>query len=183
MSCDGAERAMRMRLCGVLAALGGFWLGSSHVSAQDQPVKTVFENYALLGIFASDCNKPASKENFYYVHRLVNPGHVQRDRMSGPTTRDYANLIDKAAARGPNEVLVRGTRVEGNRKGEPVEEIWRVEPSRLRIMEGSIGGGKIISGGIFLPNHGQMGWFNKCLPRRTGKAGGGAVAVALRDVQ
>jgi hypothetical protein len=52
-------------------------------------VKAIFEKYNLLGTFAWDCSKPASKDNFYYVHRLLDADHVQRDQMSGPTQRDW----------------------------------------------------------------------------------------------
>ena len=62
----------------------GFCLGIREVTAQDSSVKVVFENYKLLGIFAFDCSKPPTSDNYYYVHRLVDAGHVQRDRMSGP---------------------------------------------------------------------------------------------------
>src|SRR5262245_4637727 len=66
-------------------------------AAQTASVKTVFEKHNLLGTFAWDCSKPASKANYYYVHRAVDGGQVQRDLMSGPTTRDWVATLEKAA--------------------------------------------------------------------------------------
>ena len=78
--------------------------------AQNGSVKIVFENYNLLGTFASDCTKPPNGDNLYYVNRLVDPNHAQRDRMSGASKRDYVYVIDQASGLGPNEVSVGGTR-------------------------------------------------------------------------
>jgi hypothetical protein len=133
-----------------------------HVAAKAQSasVKAVFENYNLLGTFASDCSKPASGDNFYYVHRLIDPNHAQRDRMSGATSRDYAYVIDQASGSAPNQVSVGGTRAEGNRKGEPLVEVWRVEPNRIMTVEQTIGGATVISNGQF--NGRPVGWYNRC---------------------
>jgi len=128
--------------------------------AQEGSVEAIFENYNLLGTFAFDCSKPASNTNFYYVHRVMDTGHVERARVSGPAGRDYANIIDKASGLGPNEVSVSGTRVEGNHKNEPIEEVWRVEPNRAVTMEGTLGGAKMISGRRF--NGQEVPWIYKC---------------------
>src|ERR1043166_7437887 len=79
-------------------------------AAQTASVKTVFEKYNLLGTFAWDCSKPASRTNYYYVHRALDGGHVQRDLMSAPTTRDWVATLDKAAERASGEIAVSGTR-------------------------------------------------------------------------
>jgi hypothetical protein len=128
--------------------------------AQSDSVKTVFENYNLLGTFASDCSKPASGDNFYYVHRLIDPSNAQRDRMSGATSRDYAYVIDQASGSGPNQVSVGGMRAEGNRKGEPLVEVWRVEPNRIMTVEQTIAGAAVISNGQF--NGQPVRWYNRC---------------------
>ena len=48
--------------------------------AQSGSVKVLFEKYNLLGTFAWDCARPASRENnLYYVNRLIDADHVQRD--------------------------------------------------------------------------------------------------------
>ena len=150
----------RVLIAAACALFTGFCLGIREVTAQDSLVKAVFENYKLLGIFAFDCSKPPTSDNYYYVHRLVDAGHVQRDRMSGPTSRDFSNVMDKAVGVGPNEVTVSGTRVEGNRKGDPIEEVWRVEANQIMTVEGTIGGAKVIAGGRF--NGQPVPWANMC---------------------
>jgi hypothetical protein len=146
---------------GASVVLAGVCAGAADASAQSGFVKATFESYRLLGIFAVDCSKPpAADSNFYYVHRLLDPGHVQRDRMSSETKRDYSNVIDKALARGSNEVTVSGTRMEGNRKGDPVVEVWRVEGDRLVTMEATIGHDQVIKDRKF--NGHELGWLNRC---------------------
>ena len=97
------------------------WIGAFAILAlmasaarADSP-KQVFERYNQIGTFAWDCSKPASKDNPYYVNRVLGE-NVQRDQMSGPTTRDSVAIIEQASALGPNELSLSGTR-----DGEPTE--------------------------------------------------------------
>ena len=103
-------------------------------------VKAIYEKYRLLGTFAIDCYQPASKQNFYYVNRLLDDGRVQSDVMSGATTRDFVVFIDKAEVRKAGEIALSGTR-----EGKPVSMVWRVEADRLmslqRVAEGKEYGG------------------------------------------
>ncbi len=94
--------------------------------AQSVSVTTIFEKYNLLGIFATDCSKPASKSNPYFVNRALGADRVQRDQMSGPTTRDTVTVIDKATPLGPNEIALSGTR-----DGKPAEITWRIDGNKL----------------------------------------------------
>jgi hypothetical protein len=100
------------------------------------------------------------------VHRLLDPGHVQRDEMSGPTDRDWATVIDKAAQASANEIAVSGTltgRVGGrDHDNKPTNGIWRVEPSRLLQWEATLDGQKIIGGGRFLSTGFQLPWAIRC---------------------
>src|ERR1700722_11431575 len=61
------------------ALIAGISLGAPDAAAQTSAVKSVFENYKLFGIFGFDCSKPASGENYYYVHRMIDPDHAERD--------------------------------------------------------------------------------------------------------
>ena len=133
------------------------------VAAQGQAasVKDLFEKYNLVGTFAMDCSKLASASNYYYVNRVIDPGHVQRDRMTGPETRDYVTIIDHAIALGPNEIEIGGTRTEGRFNGQSIEETWRVEANRQMAIEASVGSNKVITGGRL--NGGQAVWWaNRC---------------------
>ena len=38
-----------------------------------------------------------SAQNYYYVHRLIDADHLQRDVMEGPTARAFVVMIDKIA--------------------------------------------------------------------------------------
>jgi TIR domain len=135
--------------------------GRAEAPVSHTPVKEVFEKHKLLGIFASDCGKPASKSNLYYVSRLLDGDRVQREVMSGPTNRDFVIVIDKGSEVKPNEVLVSGTR-----EGKPQEILWRIERNadgiRMRGLEASWDGKKLISGGKVTDSGRETAWLNRC---------------------
>jgi hypothetical protein len=124
-------------------------------------VKSVLEKHNLLGTFAMDCSKPASKNNLYFVNRAIDADHVQRDQMSGTTTRDLIIYIDKAAELKPNEIAVSGTR-----DGKPTDGVWRIERKgdsmRAQGIEASWDGKKQISGGKWANGGGEVPWLNRC---------------------
>jgi hypothetical protein len=129
-------------------------------------VKAVFEKYNLLGTFAWDCSKPASMDNRYYVHRAINTDFVQRDQMSGPTTRDWVARIERAAEVKPNELAVSAT-FTGRTMGKdldskPSSGLWRLEPNRLLQWEATIDGQKVIHDGKLVSNGFQLPWASRC---------------------
>jgi len=127
-------------------------------------VKDVFEKYNLLGTFAIDCNKPPSADNYYYVNRAIDADHVQRDRMTGPTTRNYVAIYEKAVPLGPNEVDLSGQRTEGVGSGTSIKETWRVEANRQTATEMTFGSNKLVTAGRF-SNGKPMWWANRCEAR------------------
>jgi hypothetical protein len=135
-------------------------LAAAPASAQSS-VKAVFEKHGLLGTFAFDCSKPATKSNLYYINRVIDADHLQRDRMTGPTTREWVALIDKATEVKPNEIAVSGTRAD-----KPIDGVWRVERKgddvRVLIVESSFDGKKSVSGGKVVANGRDWPWQNKC---------------------
>ena len=137
------------------AAVAGIILVSS--SAQAASIKEIFEKHGLLGTFAWDCSKPASGDNnWYFVNRVMDADHVQRDFMSGPTTRAWYTILDKAEERSANEIYVSGTR-----DGKPTDGIWRVEQNRMLQRE-STHGKKTIADGKWVATGKDMPWLNRC---------------------
>jgi len=120
-------------------------------------VKAIFEKYKLLGTFAADCSKPASPNNYHFINRLVGNDIVQRDRMSGPTTRDWVAFLDNASELKPNEIAV-----SGMHDAKSAEGVWRIEDRRMLVVEASLGGEKQVSNGRLLQNGAQMPWFYRC---------------------
>jgi hypothetical protein len=129
-------------------------------------VKAVFEKYNLLGNLAWDCSRPASKSNLRYVHRLLDADRVQREQMSGPTSRDWVVVLDKAAEAGSNQIALSGTltgRVGGrDLDSKPTNGIWRVEPNRLVQWEATVNGEKVIDGGRYVSTGVQVPWMYRC---------------------
>ena len=126
-------------------------------AAQSASVKEIFDKYKLFGTFAWNCGKPASKDNLYYVNRSLDALSVQRDQMSGPTTRDAVTILDRASEIRASEITVGGTR-----DGQPTEGLWLLEPNRQLGTEVSIGGKKVISDGKLLSTGREIPWLNKC---------------------
>jgi len=125
-------------------------------SAQGMSVKDVFEKFNLIGIFSADCSKAASKDNRYFVNRVVDAAHVQRDEMSGPTTRDHVTMIDKATVLGPNEISL-----GGKYDDKPTEGIWHMQAKRHISWDVTIAGKKVISKG-HRANGSAVPWLTKC---------------------
>jgi len=149
----------------LLAIAIGAW-PDSDAQAQSGQVKLTFEKYGLIGTFAWDCSQPVSKDNLYYVNRLVDPDHVQRDQMESPTTRTWFTVIDKAAETKPNEVRLSGllTGTIGGRQvdGQVTEGVWRIEQGRMMQWEATLGAQKLIANGRFVSSGNEMPWLNKC---------------------
>src|SRR5580658_10446486 len=109
-------------------------------SAQAASVKEIFEKYNLVGIFAQDCTKPptvqtplnGAPQNWWFVNRLIDANHGQRDFMTGPGIRSFVIIIDKAEELNPNEIRVTGTRDDTI----AVDNVWHIEPNRTRTWEG-----------------------------------------------
>jgi caspase domain-containing protein len=129
-------------------------------------VKAVFEKHDLLGNLAWDCTKPASKSNLRYLHRVLDDDRVQREQMSGPTSRDWVIIIDKASEAGSNQIALSGTltgRVAGRDLGNaPTNGIWLVEPNRLVQWEATVNGEKAIEGGRYVSNGVKVPWMYRC---------------------
>jgi hypothetical protein len=125
-------------------------------ASADSP-RQLFEKYSQIGTFAWDCGKPASKDSRYYDNRVLEGNRVQRDQMSGPTTRDSVTIIEQASALGQNEFSLGGTR-----DGEPIEATWRAEQNRQIATEVTIGGKKVISGGKLTGNGREVPWTIRC---------------------
>jgi hypothetical protein len=142
----------------VLAAFLAAGPGFTPAAAQSGSARAVFEKYDLLGTFAWDCSKPASKENRYYINRALDNGQMQRDQMSGPAERDWVTIIDKASELRANEIAVSGL----FNLQEPSEAIWRVERGRQLLVEATIGGKKTVTAGRILHSNVDSPWIIKC---------------------
>jgi hypothetical protein len=101
--------------------------------AQGASVQAVFESYDLAGVFSWDCNRPPGKDNLYYVNRVIDAAHVQRDQMSGPANRDYAIILDQAVVGAGNEIVV-----SGSLDGRPVSGRWRIQRAEPGVKSLSI---------------------------------------------
>jgi polyhydroxybutyrate depolymerase len=143
--------------------IGMIVLGAS--ATQAASVKEVFEKHDLIGTFAWDCTKPASKSNWYYITRVIDTGHVQRDFMVSPTAREWVAIIDSVTESSANEIATSGT-VDGERG----DGIWRLQTNRMQQWATSRAGKPLIANGRFI-NGGEIPWFNKC-------AGSAKISVA-----
>jgi hypothetical protein len=148
-------------ICLTICALGAFAAASlvpSAAQAQNGAVKAIFEKYDLLGMFAWDCGKPPDKNNnWFFVNRLLDADHVQRDFMESPTSRAWFTIIDQASETGQGEISASGTR-DGGR----IDGVWRIEKGRVLQWSANQFGKQIISGGRWVATGKDMPWLNKC---------------------
>lgn len=132
---------------------GALWVVTSACApAHAASVKEVFEKHNLIGTFAWDCSKPASKNNWYFVNRVVDENHVQRDLMEGETSRTWFVVLDRAWELGANEVGMSGTR-----DGNPVTGVWRTDGRSMVQWDATRSGrqeikdGKAVNSGVAMP--------------------------------
>src|SRR5204863_7658657 len=118
------------------------------------------------GNLAWDCTKPASKSNLRYVHTALHGGRVQREQLSGPTSRDWVVILDKASEPASDQISLSGMltgRVMGRDVyNAPTNGTWRVEPNRLLQWEATVGGEKTIEGGRFVSTGVQVPSMYRC---------------------
>jgi len=144
-----------------LGAFGAACLVPSAARAQNGAVKAIFEKYDLLGMFAWDCSKPPdANNNWFFVNRLVDADHVQRDFMNSPTSRAWFAIIDQASETGQGEINVGGVR-----DGARGSSVWRIEKDRMLQWSATQSGKPIISGGRWVATGKDMPWLNKCKPQ------------------
>jgi hypothetical protein len=159
-----AERDVRNKTGVAIAVVTAAILAPS---AQAASVKEVFEKYNLLGVFAWDCSKPVSPDNnWYHVHRPIDINHVQRDYMTGPTTRQWAAIIDSVTEVKPNELELSG-RITGRVGGRdldnrPTNGVWHVEAGRILQMEATVDGDKVVANGHMTSSGFELPWSNRC---------------------
>lgn len=128
------------------------WLNKCDPTA----TRAVFEKYNLLGTFAIDCRKPASKTNHYAVLRPLDSGGIQFDTMLGPTERVAERVIDRAAGSGPTEI-------SGSFSTEQADFVYSVEANRFRVVSLTrLDGEKFVADGRVVKNGAAMPWMNKC---------------------
>jgi hypothetical protein len=143
-----------------LAGLAGLlvWFAAAPAQAQSGAVKALFEKYNLVGVFAADCRKPPNAAaNLYYVDRLIDADHVQRDTMEGPTKRTQVTIISYAWPMGTNEIGVLGKRL-----GDWTADAWRVDNKRMMQVEAVVAGKPIVAGGKLVTTGADMPWLNRC---------------------
>jgi heat shock protein HslJ len=139
---------------------------SAVACAQAASIQEIFEKYNLVGIFAQDCTKPATvqsprngaPQNWWFVNRLIDANHAQRDFMEGPGARSFVIIIDKAVELKPNEIRVTGMRDDTI----AVDNVWHIEPNRTRTWQG-IGDTKgQVADGKHVQTGNEMPWLTRC---------------------
>jgi hypothetical protein len=135
-----------------VALMISFAASTTHAAS----IKDIFEKQSLIGFFAAECNAEVSKQNPYYVYRVIDPDHLQLDVMESASTPTLTAVIDGVAELGANEI-----RVSGTRNGMPFSSVYSIEPLRMRILESTVDGQMEIAGGRIV-NGGEMPWYHNC---------------------
>jgi len=129
-------------------------------------VKDIFQKYNLLGVFAQDCTKPPTvqtppnggDQNWWFVNRLIDDNHAQRDFMNSPTERGFVIIIDSATELQPNQIRVTGVR-DGTIS---VDNVWHIDKNRTLTWQG-IGDTKgNIANGKYTQTGNAIPWLTQC---------------------
>jgi class 3 adenylate cyclase len=145
------------------------------VVVKEERTAKAIEKYSLLGTFAWDCGKPAATSNRYFMHRMLEGDRLQREQMSGPTTRDWVTIIDRIEQASSSELAVRGMFTGHLRTRSGIREIengrafgtWRMESSRFKIWDAVVDNEKTVIDGHFTNGGAEVPWTNKCAARDT----------------
>jgi hypothetical protein len=177
----GARRLVLL-LLGVAAAcigllIGGVWLyltrepaaaiaPAQAVAVHAASVKDIFQKYNLIGTFAQDCSKPptvqtppnGTPQNWWFVNRLIDDNHAERDFMNSPTERGFVIIIDGATELQANQI-----RVTGLRDGTiSVDNVWHIDKNRTLTWQG-IGDTKgNIANGKYTQTGNAVPWLTRC---------------------
>jgi uncharacterized caspase-like protein len=119
--------------------------------------RLIFEKYALFGSFAVDCARPPAPDNLHYINRLLADGTIEREQLSGQTTRDWVAFLDHATELKPNEIIL-----SGKRDGKPTDGVWRIDGKRMLQLEVNFDGKKFVSNGRLLQGGREMPWLTRC---------------------
>jgi len=162
----------------ILAICVAALIGLAAGSAQAASVQEIFEKYGLLGILAADCSTAVSRDNRYYVHRLIDADHLQRDVMDGPDSVTSVIIIDQVVEVWPNEISVGGTQND-----KPYTSVYQVEPNRTRVIEATVDGKAEVAGGR-MANGGETPWHSNCAapPQQAQPSGNGVLGMDLANL-
>jgi hypothetical protein len=124
-------------------------------------VREVLDRLGVLGTFSVDCTRPVSPSNYYVHFRPLGGDRVEIELMVGPQQRQYAYVIDRAAALGGG-----GLSVSMANPKQRLNIVYAVDGSRLRTMESVREGGQVIvTRGVLMTSNQPTPWLNKCDPR------------------
>jgi len=121
-------------------------------------VKELAEKLGVIGTWAADCGQPASAQNPYVVYRALDAGHLQRDTMTGPSTRAAVSVADTITELDPGQLIVSWPDDKGR-----VINVVHQQGSRGRLMESVRDTGeKLYENGRRVRDNLETKWFSKC---------------------
>jgi hypothetical protein len=134
----------------------GTLLGAT-IAAHAQSARADFEKLGLMGTHTLDCSQPVSESNGYIIYRALDATRVQRDTMTGPSTRMFVSIAETASATAPNEITVTGTA-----DGKKLVYIIKVDGQKHRVWTWTEDGVKSVENGVWTEQKYEMPWLNKC---------------------
>jgi hypothetical protein len=126
-------------------------------AAHAQSARADFEKLGLMGTHTLDCSQPVSESNGYIIYRALDATRVQRDTMTGPTTRMFVSIAESASSTAANEITVTGTS-----DGKKLVYIIKVDGQKHRVWTWTEDGVKSVENGVWTEQKYEMPWLNKC---------------------
>ncbi|HKY87255.1 MAG TPA: hypothetical protein VJL90_10885 [Pseudorhodoplanes sp.] len=144
------------------------------------PVADIVRKYGLIGTWAPDCAKQATRQNPHVVYRLLDPDRLQRDIMIAPDTNFDVSVVLSIVEIGPGELLIAWKTGEGG-----ITNRVRADPGQMQVLDSTRDSGeKLVVNGRGPRDDKPSPRFNKCsLPsaRSTREASVIAGRLSMRE--
>jgi hypothetical protein len=132
-------------------------------SATAQTMESIAKSAGLLGVWASDCSKPASMQNGYVTHAVGTRGKLATTTNNGFIERME---IESMRALSQTTVAMRIRYVEPkwmSSYGKVLETVVEVNGDHLRLLR-SVGpdGAVLAENGILMTNKRPVPWLERC---------------------
>jgi len=128
-------------------------------AAAATPVQQAARDFGLIGAWADDCSRPASRDNEYDVYAFGQDGSVKERYAWGPGAGTNNYSWTSAQRVGPDRLVMDGV-FFGNGLGQ--HTTMQKRGNHVRVLENRDSSGRLLVVNGRFPSGGVSGWQTKC---------------------
>ena len=129
-------------------------------AASASPVQDAAARWGLLGVWATDCSRPASPDNSHDTYALESDGSVSLTYDAGPSYEPNRYSWTDGGIIAPDEMKLDGVFMGDHLAQHTV--LQKNEAGQLRVLSNIDGTGKVLVENGAFPDGGGPPWANKC---------------------